>query len=237
MSSPPSHRRLPGNLLHTLKLRWLSLWRRVLHWWVRATILPEDLDELKIGTGSPVFYVLDTYAFTSLLIVEQICRKQGWARPAEAFQHGDVDLPRTYGASRRYRGLFVRRPQRRRHSEMVKQLLAAIQDGRLEDVRIVPVTVLIGRAPDKEQSIAKILFSENWELGGRIRRFLTTLVNGRATFVQFGKPVSVADVVAEGQGAEKDLRRVSRLLRVHFKRVRTAAIGPDRSHRRTLVDR
>jgi len=237
MSSSLSHRRFPGSLLHSLKLRWISLWRSVLHWWVRATVLPEDLEELGIDRGAPVFFVLDTYAFSSLLILEQICREQGWRRPADSFREGRIDLPRAYGASRRYRGLFIRRPQRRRHSEMVEHLLEAVHDGRLEDVRIVPVTVLIGRAPDKEQSIAKILFSENWDLGGRIRRFLTTLVNGRATFVQIGNPVSLREVVDEGQGAEKDLRRISRLLRVHFKRVRTAAIGPDRSHRRTLVDR
>ena len=237
MSPLPSHRRFPGYLLHSLKLRWVSLWRAVLHWWVRATVVPEDLDELGIGRGSPVFYVLDTNAYTSLLILEQICREHEWRRPSGAFQHDDLDLPRAYGASRRYHGLFVRRPKKRRNSEMVRQLVAAVHDGRLEDVRIVPVTVLIGRAPDKEQSIAKILFSENWDLGGRFRRFLTTLINGRATFVQFGKPVSLAEVAAEGHGEEKDLRRISRLLRVHFKRVRTAAIGPDRSHRRTLVDR
>ena len=118
---------------------------------------------------------------------------------------------------------------------MLERLLIEIDEGRLKDVRIVPVTVLIGRAPDKEQSIAKILFSENWHLGGRLRRLLSTLINGRATFVQFGKPVSLAGEVS-GEGREKDLRRLSRELRVHFKRVRTAAIGPDRSHRRTLVD-
>ena len=104
MSSLPFHRRFPGYLLHSLKLRWVSLWRAVLHWWVRATVLPEDLDELRIGTGSPVFYVLDTNAYTSLLILEQICREHEWRRPSDSFQHDAVDLPRAYGASRRYHG-------------------------------------------------------------------------------------------------------------------------------------
>jgi len=237
MPSPPFHRRLFGRAAGALWLKWLAFCRSVLHLWVRATVLPEELEEFGLDRGPPVFYVLDTYALSSLLIVEEICLRRGWARPAAPFQHDRVDLRRAYGASRRYGGFLLRRPRARRHSEMVKKLLLAVQDGRLKDVRIVPVTVLIGRAPEKEQSIAKILFSENWELGGRLRRFLTTLINGRATFVQFGKPVSLATLVAEGEGAEKDLRRISRLLRVHFKRVRTAAIGPDRSHRRTLVDR
>jgi len=216
---------------------WTDLWRRVLRVWVRYTVLPEELDEFGIGSGAPVFYMLDTNAYSSLLILEQICRERGWPRPTEAFCHGKVDLPRSWGASRRYRGLLIRSPEARRHSPMTRRLLAALHAGELDEARIVPVSVLIGRAPDKEQSIAKILFSENWELGGRIRRFVATLVNGRATFVQFGRPVSLAAIVAGDEGEEKNLSRISRLLRVHFKRIRTAAIGPDRSHRRTLVDR
>lgn len=237
MSSPPRHRRFPGRLLYLLRLRWIALWERVLGLWVRATVLPEDLEQWHLDRDPPVVYAFDTHAFTSLLILERICRERGWPSPSAALSHGELDLPRRHGANRRYCGVFVRRPVRRRHSPMVQTLLQAVHEGRVDDVRLVPVTVLIGRAPEKEQSIAKILFSENWDIGGRVRRFLTTLINGRATFVQFGYPVSLAEVVAQGEGEEKDLRRVSRLLRVHFKRVRTAAIGPDRSHRRTLVDR
>ncbi len=235
MPDTPFHRRFPGSLLLAAWRRWLRLWCRVLKLWVRATLLPEELDDFGIGTGTPVFYLLDTDALSSLLILEQICRDKGWPSPLAEFKVDGVDLARSHGASRRHRGLLFRRLQRRRHSRMLEQLLIAIGDGRLQDVRIVPVTVLIGRAPDKEQSITKILFSENWELGGRVRRLLSTLINGRATFVQFGKPLSLA-AAATGEEREKDLRRISRELRVHFKRVRTAAIGPDRSHRRTLVD-
>jgi len=235
MPDSPAHRRFPGSLLLAAWRSWLGLWRRVLNLWVRATLLPEELDAFGLDQGVPVFYLLDTHAVSSLLILDQICRNKGWPSPLTEFKVDGVDLPRRHGASRRIEGLVLRRPQRRRHSRMLERLLIEIDEGRLKDVRIVPVTVLIGRAPDKEQSIAKILFSENWHLGGRLRRLLSTLINGRATFVQFGKPVSLAGEVS-GEGREKDLRRLSRELRVHFKRVRTAAIGPDRSHRRTLVD-
>ena len=61
---------------------WLSLLRRILHWWVRSTVVPEDLSELGIDPERPVFYVLDTYALTSLLIVEQICIRLGWPLPS-----------------------------------------------------------------------------------------------------------------------------------------------------------
>ncbi|NBB93953.1 MAG: glycerol-3-phosphate 1-O-acyltransferase PlsB [Gammaproteobacteria bacterium] len=216
---------------------WLTLLGRVLHWWVRSTVLPEDLSELGVDPDRPVFYVLDTYALTSLLIVDEVCRKLGWPRPGDTFRVGDGMLPRSYSASRRYGGFIIRRPQRRRHPQMLRQLLERTSVEELGQVQIVPVTVLIGRAPDKEDSIFKILFSENWGVAGRIRRLFSTLVNGRATMVQFGKPVKVGQILEETSDDKQALGRISRVLRVHFKRVRTAAIGPDRSHRRTLVDR
>ncbi len=236
MSAQPRHRQFPGQWLHRLHRAWLSLCRRVLHWWVRSTVLPEDVSDYTIDDDQPVLYLMDNYALTSLLITEQICQRLGWPLPSDCFVHDELDLPRSYGAARRYQGLLIRRLKRRRHSRMLEALVDAVHAGQLKDARIVPVSVLIGRAPENEDSITKILFSENWDFGGRFRRFLSTIINGRATFVQFGQPVKLTEVIDPETSAEIDLRKISRLLRVHFKQVRTAAIGPDRSHRRTLVE-
>jgi len=99
------------------------------------------------------------------------------------------------------------------------------------------VTVLVGQRPSKDSGLTRVIFAENWEIGGRFRRFVSTLVNGRKTFVQFSRPMSLRELADEGLDAPIALRKVSRILRVHFKRVRTAAIGPDLSHRRTMVDK
>ncbi len=230
----------PGRLkllLHRAYLAWAGLIRRVLHWWVRSTVLPEDLDELELDPERPVFYVLDNFAFTSMLILDEVCRKLEWQRPTEALELENRRFSRRYGASRRYQGLFIRRPEKRRHSPILKELLTGLEPEEFGKIQIVPVTVLVGRAPDTEDSIFKILFSENWDVGGRFRRLFSTLINGRATMVQFGKPVDLERVFADTEDCEQALGRLSRVLRVHFKRVRTSAIGPDRSHRRTLVEK
>lgn len=226
----------PG-FLNRAARRWRRMLRRILHLWVRTTCVPEDPGELELDPDRPVFYILETYALSSLLILGEICRQRRWPAPDEDFHAGELVLPRRYGALRRYGGVFFRRLIRRRHSDMLKTLVDAAHDGRFKDVQIVPVTVLIGRAPDNEERIAKILFSENWDVGGRIRRFISTLVNGRSTLVQMGQPVSLKRLVDDGQDPGRDLRRLTRLLRVRFRRVRTAAIGPDRSHRRIMVER
>jgi len=215
---------------------WRGVLRRLLHLWVRSTIVPEDLNELDLDSDKPTFYVLDSNALTSLLIADQICLDQGWHSPSRVFRAGETQLSRSHAVHRRYRGLFIRTLQRRRHPPMLRQLLENTEPGACSDIQIVPVTVLIGRAPENESGFFKVLFSENWDLGGRFRRFFTTIVNGRATMVQFGQPLMLDQIRAETDDDGQALAKLSRVLRVHFKRVRTAAIGPDRSHRRTLVE-
>ncbi|MCJ7814674.1 MAG: glycerol-3-phosphate 1-O-acyltransferase PlsB, partial [Xanthomonadales bacterium] len=134
------------------------------------------------------------------------------------------------------KGLFIRRTEVRSHSETLKRLVEEVCDGRVNDIHLVPVTVLIGRAPDKETGLAKIFFTESWDIGGRFWRLINSLVNGRHTIVQFSNPISLRMLADEELGAPRSLRKVSRTLRVHFQRVRSAAIGPDLSHRRTFIE-
>lgn len=204
---------------------------------IRARVLPQPVSELAIDPQRPVLYMLEGYGLASLVILEEECQRLGLPSPMAGFQFGGVEIPRGYGAVKRYEGLFLRRLKARRSSEIIKYLIQEYGVDSTEDLQIVPVSVLIGRAPDKETNLTKILFSENWELAGRFRRMVSILINGRATFIQFGQPLVLSEIAAEGLRDERLLRRVMRILRTHFRRVRTSAIGPDRSHRRTLIAR
>lgn len=232
---------MPQSLEHLgftdrLKLRGTLMLRGILHWWVKAQVLPDDEGQTGIPPGPPVCYVIADYALSSVLILDRVCEQQGIDRPLFPVQGLEREQPRAYAALRRLQGLVIRRPIPRRGSETLAQLVNWCYENPDVDVQLVPVTVLVGRAPDKSEGFAKILFSEDWRLGGRFRRFLSTLVNGRDTVVQFSRPISLRRLADEGAGAARDLRKVSRILRTHFRRVRSAVIGPDLSHRRTLVE-
>ncbi len=117
----------------------------------------------------------------------------------------------------------------------MRQLVAAAASDRTLDVDLIPVTVMWGRAPDREGSWLRVLLSENWERVGRFRRFLSVMVNGRNLFVTFGDPVSLRAALDDGADAPRAVRRLTRTLRVALARQRAAAIGPDLSHRRTIA--
>ncbi len=217
-------------------LWWLHLLRKVMHLWVKTTVLPQPLSDLHIDPNVPVCYVLENHALSSLLILEQVCRQQQLPSPLQPLQLNGHQLPRSHGALSRFRGVLIRRKELRRSSRILTALITGGMVAADQDVQIVPVTVLVGRAPDQEVSLTKVLFSENWDVGGRIRRFFSLIINGRATMLQFAEPILLSELRSEGLDDQRILRKLTRILRGHFRNTRAAAIGPDRSHRRTLID-
>jgi len=224
-------------LSDTLKLRWFLLLRWILRLWVKPRIQTDADGNTGVSGTQPVCYVMDSYALSSVLILDQCCQKQGLARPLLPVQGGVQSPARSYAVLKRLKGVFFRRPDPRTHSAMLELMIEKSWADPQLDIQLVPVTVMVGQRPGADSGLTRIIFSENWEIAGRLRRLFSTLVNGRRTLVQFSRPISLQELAAEGLDSPVALRKVSRILRVHFKRVRTAAIGPDLSHRRTVVDK
>ncbi len=214
--------------------------RHILHLWIKTTCVPVSASDWGIDPKQPVFYVLDTYAYSSLLILDDILAKAGLPLASAPFEAQDVTLSRSFGANRRYQGLFYRTLKKQRHSPTLRSLLQQVKPQQLSeggDIQIVPVSILIGRAPDPETGLIKLLFSENWGGGGRFQRLMGTFIHGRHTLVQVGQPMTVRELFEQTGDQEQAIARISRVIRVYFKRIRSSAIGPDRSHLRTLIDR
>jgi glycerol-3-phosphate O-acyltransferase len=66
-------------------------------------------------------------------------------------------------------------------------------------------------------------------------KFLSVLFNGRNTLVYFGAPIRLRDVMDPSLGEQRSVRRVLRSLRTVLRAQRASSIGPDLSHRRTMV--
>ncbi|MDZ7645007.1 MAG: 1-acyl-sn-glycerol-3-phosphate acyltransferase [Woeseiaceae bacterium] len=121
-------------------------------------------------------------------------------------------------------------------STRLRRLVDAGVLHREQGLLLVPVAIYWGRSPDKERSWFKLLFSENWDVAGRTRKLFATLLHGRNTLLRFSEPVALHAIVQEQTEAELAWRKVARILRVHFRQRRAATLGPDLSHRRTLVN-
>ena len=208
--------------------------RKIVALWVRSSARPPDVGQVLTGRPRPICYVLERESLSDLLVLQDLCVQNGLPRPSRRLTLGPVSERRSAFALERSGGVFRQRVDRRT-PPLLTRLVAAVSADPELDVDLVPVGIFWGRAPQKEGSWFRLLLSENWALVGRFRKFLTVLFNGRNTLVQFGEPMSLRTFIEEGLGQARTVRRISRTLRTQLRNQRTAIIGPDLSHRRTVV--
>ena len=202
--------------------------------WARPAIQPELPAEL-ITDGDPaVCYVLESGGLADLLALERACAVHGMPSPTETFQFCGERMSRRFIVLRPLQGFFVRRPSPA-GSVRLRQLVDAAH-GQDEELLLIPVAIYWGRSPDKERSFLKLAFSENWDVVGRTRKFFVTLFQGRNTLLRYSHPLPLSSIIQQGLEPSIAFRKVSRILRVHYRQRRAATVGPDLSHRRTLVN-
>lgn len=213
---------------------WLSPIKVLSKPFIRIHTLPDD-PKSSLDGKLPVCYVLEQSEVSYNVILQRACLQSNLPDPYQPTHDALLD-DKSFFAIHKRRGWFSKRAALEAHFDDLGKLIDAVCSGKVKDVQLVPATILIGRAPDKQSGFFKILFSENWPLGGRLRRMFQILIHGRNTSVEYSPPLSLKTVCDSTDDAEIIKRKVSRVMRVHFRRMRTAAIGPDLSHRRTQLD-
>ncbi len=201
---------------------------------VSIRIIPQERSALALSEGKAVCYVLERDGLSMRHILAEACARMNLPGLFEPWPLQGNALPdKRFFALRQARGWMIRRPSPRTLSRTLEALDAHVaQTG--EDVLLLPVSILIGRAPQRDWKWWQLLFSEDWAIGGPVRRLFTLLIHGRQTQVQFGQPLSLK-ALQEEMG-QRSRRKATVLLRQRLRNMREAAIGPDLSHRRTLVN-
>ena len=200
--------------------------------WVRPSVLPDDVSTQRDPERVPV-YALEKRSVIDLAVLEYVCRARALPEPlapvgaAGELRSSLLFLERRTG--------FLGQRIDRRMPEALRVLTAAAGSDSLFDPEIVPVSFFWGRAPDRDRSWFRLLVAEDWDIGGRFRKLLSLLLNGRNLLVLFGEALPLQPTLSETRGLPRGPRRVWRQLRVQFRNQRAATIGPDLSHRRTIV--
>lgn len=215
-----------------------SLLMRIVAKWVKPEVLPSQPQTL-IDADIPVMYVLDSGGLFDLTALTILCEKFDLPHPEGNFNYDTLRL------RRRSVALKVSPPfgigkARRSVPKVLQRIIdtALAGDEPSTECQLIPVSVFWGREPQREDSIWRQMFSETWEIAGGTRKLFTTMVHGRHTLVSFGEPLSLNQFIhsSEGLNSERRRRKLSRILRVHFRHRRIATIGPDLSHRRMLIN-
>jgi glycerol-3-phosphate O-acyltransferase len=213
----------------------LTLMRRFLYLGTRTQVFPDNPEELELKPDIPVCYVLDERHLSNLLVVDHECGQIGLPRAMHPMRDEAFSSQRSFFfLSHNERGRLVPNPRVSAAPMLKAMVRAAFADPRF-DVQLVPVTVLWGREPGKQDSVLKALLAESWQQVSTLRHLLAMLIHGRHTMVRFNAPISLREFLSDGIDEPHAVRKLGRILRVHFRRQREMAIGPDLSHRHTQL--
>jgi glycerol-3-phosphate O-acyltransferase len=206
--------------------------RSVLAWMTK----PKALGSETLPPHSRIVYVLNSRSLTDLVMLDIVTRANGLPRPGDPLTGEGFPEQRRFFFLNRPTGALLRRNQMRTYSKRLLRLQRYFRDTRKADISLVPVSVFWSRAPNRERSVVRVLLSEDWTVTSRFRRLVVILFNRRDITVEFGAPIALREIAEPDISDGRLVRRIARLVRAQFKKQRTALLGPDLSHRRTLID-
>ncbi|TVQ68529.1 MAG: hypothetical protein EA373_10515, partial [Oceanospirillales bacterium] len=120
--------------------------------------------------------------------------------------------------------------------QQIENLVVVQRNDPDRSIKLQPVMVMAGHLPNTQGAFIKTALTESWNSHGKFTRFLKLLLNGRSTLVRIDEPLILSDLIKPNISDSEVARRAVWVLRTHFQRCRQAILGPDLSHRRTLMD-
>ncbi|GAA0417419.1 glycerol-3-phosphate 1-O-acyltransferase PlsB [Cocleimonas flava] len=209
--------------------------RKVLYLWLKTEVIPNKIEQLDINPDLPVIYVLETRSWTNLLVLEEQCHQLGLEAPL-----ANIAIPElhewhsvyTIAPREPFKAWLQNQPKR---SRMLRGIIETLNDYPEQEIQFIPVQIFWGRPVATQKHWLQVLFSDSWEFAGRTRTFFRVLFHGRNTFIQYSEIISYRSNPSKKRNDDEIIDSLQHTLADRLKKIRTATLGPDISHKRTLV--
>lgn len=209
------------------KNRYLSFLPKCLSLWLKMRVTPRQLPI--DGSASRVCYVLSQRSFSDLMVLDYVCRQKKLPLPYIKA----TSLLTTEGGSFIYLDVL---DKQRKSVKLLNRLIEQLRAESDKEIKIVPVSIFWGRHPGRQNtSVIRAFFSDAESLNP-LRKLFIIMVQGRDLLVNIGKEISLQDFVKEEVTSEQLARKLNRVLRVHFRSQRIAALGPQLYRRQQVID-
>lgn len=137
------------------------------------------------------FYVLQDYSRSNSILIDLQTQEHNLPPALVGVQDITHDIKENAAI------IFLHHPHAKdsQLSPRLSRLVAAVLQHPELQVRLVPVSILWGRAPEKEDSLFKLLTADNWEDPSITKQLFNIGVMGRDTFVQFHPPQDLRSLI------------------------------------------
>ncbi|MGO3219717.1 MAG: glycerol-3-phosphate 1-O-acyltransferase PlsB [Psychrobacter celer] len=219
-----------------------------------------ELPEFDSDDQTLRFYVLQDYSRSNSILIDLQTQEYNLPPALVGVQDSAHNIKENAAI------IFLKHPSAKdsQLSPRLSRLVSAVLQYPELKVRLVPVSILWGRAPEKEDSLFKLLTADNWEDPSITKQLFNIGVMGRDTFVQFHPPQDLRALIHEqlhttpveddhaqpvsdempaytlttGVDGNRELvRMLQQQLTTYLDKQRASMLGPDLSDRRNLVDK
>ncbi len=211
----------------------ISLYRKILQLplslLVKSRAIPSDpISELGLKIENPVLYVLPYCSQTDLLILQKNCLNLGLPDPLEKNQLKDKQLSRFVFLESS--SAIFKKKDTFKAQELFNKYLTLHQNNKDLDVQVIPVSVLWGRSPGKENA-ANLRFLSIFQ------RMIAMIWSGRDNFIRFSQAVSLRYMADSYVGDDKIANKLARVANIHFSKQRYSAMGPQLPNRQAMFNK
>ena len=191
---------------------------------VRSKVVPEHpVNTLEIDLNKPTFYISQLNSYADIAALRSTCLKLGLPDPQQHQQIGNHKIPR-YIPIRNRSPLIGKGTSTSPALAISEQIFNAIDCASIEELQVIPVTILWGRNPGKETpGVGTVLSSSltpSW-----LRKIFVIIFSGRDNLIRFSRPVELSQLPKQEHSKEL-AHKLIRVARVHFKRQKLATLGP-----------
>lgn len=208
--------------------------QKILYLWIKTDVT-QEAEATNDDPNNIVIYVLESRAWSDLLVLEHECNALQLEKPLTRIIHKPLNKWHHVYTIAQSQPLKAWLQQKTKRSTMLSGIHQALIDNPELDVHFIPVVIFWGRPILKQKHWLRVLFSETWGLAGRTRRFFTILFNGKNTLLQFSPAISFRELINEPGETNDRIDKLQIQLSARLIEIKTATLGPDISHRRTLV--
>lgn len=185
-----------------------------------------------------ICYVLQNYSRSNALVVDGETRRLKLAPALDTLQIGNHTEKAAVLFLQHQDETNLLNPPHHSFPPRLLRLIDALDQSPDIDIQLVPVTVLWGRAPDKEDSLFKLLFTDTWATPSTIKQLMNIGLHGRQSFLEFHEAKSLRQLVEYARTTHPNLSPATYILNQlndYLDRQREVVLGPDLSDRRNVM--
>ncbi len=198
----------------------------------------EDPNIANTPSKKVVCYVLQNYSRSNALVVDGETRRLKLPAALDALLIGEHKEKASILFLQHHDEQNLLNPPPNTFPPRLLRLIDLLEKHPELDIELVPVTVLWGRSPDKEDSWFKLLFTDTWATPSRVKQMVNIGLHGRESYLEFHEAQSLRDLIQYAKTTHPNLSPATYIissLNNYMDAQREVVLGPDLSDRRNVM--